>query len=212
MLAAGLVPAPDGSGAKLAAMVGCHCGSLVDGESALRPLKTFDSPVMDALGPITYCDLNSMLDASYPKGALNYWKSHFLRELSDQCITTLVDRFEACGPPTAQIFIEHFHGAASRIRRADTACALREEGFNLIIISEWMDPRDNERCITWARDTYAAVQPFVGSTRYVNYMGDDEPGDPAVQAYGPNHRRLRELKAKYDPENFFHMNLNIQPL
>ena len=60
--------------------------------------------------------------------------------------------------------------------------------------------------------TYAALQPFVGSGRYVNYLDDDEPGDAAAAAYGPNYRRLCEIKTKYDPENFFHMNQNIRPL
>ena len=56
------------------------------------------------------------------------------------------------------------------------------------------------------------MEPFVASGRYVNYLGDDETGDPIAAAYGPNYRRLRELKTKYDPSNFFHMNQNIRPL
>ena len=56
------------------------------------------------------------------------------------------------------------------------------------------------------------MEPFVGSGRYVNYLGDDEAGDPTVAAYGPNYRRLQEIKKKYDPSNFFHMNQNIRPL
>src|SRR5262249_5077135 len=75
---AALLHAPDGSRAKLAAMVACHCGSLNAGEAAMRPLKGFGSPVLDALGPMPYCQLNAMLDDGYPKGALNYWKSSFL--------------------------------------------------------------------------------------------------------------------------------------
>lgn len=212
MLTAGLLPAPDGSGTKLAAMVGGHCGRLADGASVLGPLKTFGPPVIDAMGPISYCDLNSIMDASYPKGALNYWKSHFLRDLSDECIDVIVDCFEACEPPTAQIIVEHLHGVASRIAPTDTACALREEGFNLTIISQWTDPRETERCIAWARDTYVAMRPFLGSSRYLNYMDHDEAGDPVAEAYGPNYPRLREIKTRFDPENFFHINLNIRPL
>jgi FAD/FMN-containing dehydrogenase len=52
---------------------------------------------------------------------------------------------------------------------------------------------------------------FLASGRYSNYLGDDEPGDPAAAAYGINYKRLREIKRKYDPENFFHMNQNIRP-
>ena len=88
---AGLIHAPDGSGAKLAAMVVGHCGPLDAGEAAMRPLKAFGSPAMDAIGPMPYCQLNAMLDAAYPKGALNYWKSSFLAQLSDEAIDTMID-------------------------------------------------------------------------------------------------------------------------
>jgi FAD/FMN-containing dehydrogenase len=152
-----------------------------------------------------------MLDASYPKGALNYWKAHFLTDLSDDCIGTLVKQFEACPSPMSQVIIEHFHGAASRVPVAATACAMRLSGFNVVIVSQWADPRDTERCVAWCRETYAALRPYLGSFRYVNYLDTDEAGDPVAAAYGPNYPRLRELKKKYDPENFFHTNVNIRP-
>jgi hypothetical protein len=70
-VAATLVHAPDGSGTRLAAMVACHCGSLAEGEAATRPLNEFGSPVIAPLAAMPYCQLNSMLDDGYPKGALN---------------------------------------------------------------------------------------------------------------------------------------------
>jgi hypothetical protein len=56
------------------------------------------------------------------------------------------------------------------------------------------------------------MEAFAAGGRYVNYLGDDEPGDPVAAAYGPNYGRLRQLKSKYDPKNFFRMNQNIRPL
>jgi FAD/FMN-containing dehydrogenase len=210
MLVAGLISAPDGSGAKLAAIVAAHCGSLPDGEAALRPFKAFGPPVMDAMGPIPYCAQNALFDAALPRGALNYWKSQFLTDLSDEAVRVLVDRFESCESPMSQVLIEHFHGAASRVPVSATACPLRVSGFNVAIISQWMDPRENDRCIVWCRGTFDALKPFLAETRYVNYLDHDEAGDPAAAAYGVNYTRLRELKAKYDPENFFHANVNIR--
>ena len=212
MLAAGLLTAPDGSGAKLTGILAAHCGSLADGEAAVKPIKAFGPPVMDQMGPIPYCVLNGVLDASLPKGALNYWKAHFVTDLSDGCITTLVKSFEACPSPMSQVVIEHFHGAASRVPIDATACAMRITGFNVVIVSQWADPRDTDRSVAWCREMYAALQPYLGSFRYVNYFDADEPGDPAAVAYGPNYLRLREIKKKYDPENFFHTNVNIRPL
>lgn len=63
----------------------------------------------------------------------------------------------------------------------------------------------------WARDTYAALTPYLAPTRYVNYLAHDDPGDLAAVAYGPNYPKLRELKRKYDPVNVFHHNVNVRP-
>ena len=207
----GLLHAPDGSGAKLAAMVAGHCGSPAAGETAMRPLKQFGSPAMDAIGPMPYSQLNGMLDGGFPKGALNYWKSSFLTRLSDEAIDTMIDCFARCPTPMGALLLEHFHGAATRVGVTDTAFPHRADGFNLLVLAQWMEPSDTERCIEWARKTYAAMAPFMAAGRYVNYLGDDEPGDPIAAAYGPNHRRLREIKAKYDPSNFFHVNQNVRP-
>ena len=211
-LFAGLIHAPDGSGTKLAAMVTCHCGPLEEGEVAMTPLKEFGSPAMDALGSISYCQLNSMLDAAYPKGALNYWKSSFLAQLSDDAIDTMIECFGQCPTPMGQLLLEHFHGAATRVVPTDTAFPARADGYNFLVLSEWMQPTANDQCIAWAKKTYSDMERFFASWRYVNYLGDDETGELVAAAYGPNYRRLQEIKTKYDPTNFFHMNHNIRPL
>lgn len=207
----GLVHAPDGSGAKLAVIVVCHCGPLAAGEAAVKPIKDFGSPVMDAIGPMPYCQLNSMLDAAYPKGALNYWKSSFLSDLTEGAIDALIECFARCPSPMSQLLIEHFHGAVSRVGVSETAFPHRSVGYNLVVLSEWMDHTDTDRCIAWASDSYTAMTPFLAPGRYVNYLGDDELGDPVRAAYGPNYQRLKEIKTKYDPDNFFHMNQNVRP-
>ena len=79
------------------------------------------------------------------------------------------------------------------------------------LLSEWVDPSANHACIAWAKNSYDAMQSFFGPGRYVNYLGDDEGGEEVVAAYGPNYRGLQQLKAKYDPDNFFRLNQNIQP-
>jgi FAD/FMN-containing dehydrogenase len=211
MLLAGLMHAPDGSGEKLIAIVAAHCGPLSDGEQALRPFKAFGSPILDAMGPISYCALNSLFDAGLPRGALNYWKSQFLTGLTDEAIHVLIERFESCDSPMSQIFIEHFHGAASRVPVPATAFAMRMSGFNVGIVSQWMDPGHNDSCIAWCRGTFGELKPFLAAARYVNYLDNDEVGDPVSAAYGTNYSRLQQLKTKYDPENVFHANVNIRP-
>jgi FAD/FMN-containing dehydrogenase len=64
MAVAGLIHAPDGSGTKLAAMVVAHFGPQAVAEAAVKPIQQFGSPAVSAIGPIPYCQLNSMLDGA----------------------------------------------------------------------------------------------------------------------------------------------------
>jgi FAD/FMN-containing dehydrogenase len=211
-LFATLAYAPDGSGTKVAALVTCHCGPSADAEQAMRPPKQFGPPVLDAVGPMPYSQLNTMLDANYPKGVLNYWKSNFLTELSDAAIDIMINCFARCPTPMGQLLLEHIHGAATRLGVGDTAFPHRKEGYNFLVLAQWMQPADTSACVSWTRETYERMQPFFAAGRYVNYLDDDETGDPVAAAYGPNYRRLQQIKAKYDPKNFFRMNQNIRPL
>src|SRR5262249_19275541 len=147
VLFATLVHSPDGAGTKLAAMATCHCGPLAAGEKAVQPLKQFGRAAFDALGTMTYCDLNGMLDAGYPKGALNYWKSTFLKELSDDAIETMIECFARCPTPMGQLLLEHVHGAAARVAVEATAFPHRTTGYNLLVLSQWVDPASTDRCI-----------------------------------------------------------------
>ena len=208
---AGLVHAPDGSNVPLSAMLACHCGPLEEGLAAIQPIKDFGPPVMDAMGPIEYSQMNSMLDAGYPRGARNYWKSSFLDELTDDAIETMARCYETCPSPMAQLLLEHVHGAVSRVPADATAFPHRRDGYNFLVLTQWMDPADDARCIQWTRDTYAAMKPFTTDGRYMNYLdADDATGSAA--AYGVNYGRLQQLKRKYDPENVFHLNPNIRPV
>lgn len=117
VLFASLTHAPAGSGTEIAVVVTSHCGSVADVEPAVRPLKQFGTPILDAVGPIPYCELNRILDANYPKGAFKHWKSNFLAELSDGAIATMIECFAHCPTPMGQFLVEHIHGAATRIDR-----------------------------------------------------------------------------------------------
>jgi FAD/FMN-containing dehydrogenase len=211
-LNAALVHSPDGRGAKLAGVVGCHAGSLGSGKRDFQPLLEFGHPVEVQLGPLEYTVLNSILDPLYPRGALNYWKSSFLRELSDQAIDTMVDLFATCPSPASSFVIENLHGAVTRAPIDATAVPHRSAGYNFLITSVWRDPATSDENIAWTREAFAAMAPFTAPRRYVNYLADDETGaDPVREAYGPNYERLASLKKLYDPTNLFRLNQNIIP-
>lgn len=166
---------------------------------------------MDAIGAIPYSAINSMLDAGYPKGALNYWKSSFLSTLSDEAIESMIESFARCVSTMDSILLDDFHGAVCRVPADATAYAQRTQSYNFSVLGEWMDPSQTQACIAWTRETYDAMRSHMAPGRYLNYLGDDEAQDSVKAAYGPNFARLQKLKAKYDPTNVFHLNQNIPP-
>jgi len=207
---AGLVHAPDGSGAKLAALVVCHSGDPAAADRDLAPLLEFGSPAMVNIGPMPYPVVNTLLDEAYPRGALNYWKSSFVRDLNDGFIDAAVGRFASTPSPMTSMGLEQFHGAVTRVPVNATAIPHREPGYNLFVTTEWLDPAETDANVAWTRETYAALEPFFASRRYVNYLDDDDSGGVRA-AYGSNYDRLVELKRRYDPDNVFHHNQNIDP-
>ena len=208
---AGLVHAPDGSGAKLAALVVFHTGDPHQAELELEPFKTWGSPLVVEVGPMPYPVMNTILDAGFPNGALNYWLSSFTRGLPDELIEIAVERFATVPSPMTSILFEHYHGAVTRIGATETAVPHREQGWNLLIPSVWTDPAQSEANIAWSREAFAAMRPHFGSGRWLNYLGDDQADDAIRAAYGPNYDRLAEVKRRYDPDNVFHLNHNIAP-
>jgi hypothetical protein len=207
-----LVHAPDGSGAPLCAVVVCHIGAEDEAQRELEPLLSWGSPLDVSVGPIPYAVANTLVDAGYPAGALNYWKSAFLRGLPDEAVTAMVDSFAVCPSPMTAMGFEVFHGAVTRVPVDAMAVPHRQPGFNLVITSVWLEPAASEENIAWTRSTFEAMRPFTAARQYVNYQGADEGGEDQVRlAYGPNYDRLVEIKTKYDPENLFRLNQNIPP-
>jgi FAD/FMN-containing dehydrogenase len=206
-----LTHAPDGSGAPLAAMVICHCGSPAQAENDVRPILGFGTPVLVQVDSMPYPVMNTIIDDAFPRGTLGYWKSSFVRELSDDAIDTMVECFGTCPSPMSTMVIEHFHGAATRIGVSDTAVPHREAGYNFLILSLWHDPATTDRNIAWTRAVYGDLEPYYARRRYVNYLDNDERADAVRSAYGPNYARLAAIKRTYDPGNLFHLNQNIEP-
>jgi FAD/FMN-containing dehydrogenase len=208
---AGLVHAPDGSGAKLAALVVFHTGDAADAQRDLEPFKAWGSPLVVEVGEMPYPVMNTILDAGFPAGSLNYWLSSFTRGLPDELIDIAVERFATAPSALTSILLEHFHGAVTRVGPTETAVPHRDEGWNLVIPSIWAEATDTEANIAWSRETIAVMRPHFGTGRWLNYLGDDQAENAVRAAYGPNYERLREVKRRYDPENVFHLNHNIAP-
>ena len=211
MVFGGLIHAPDGSGTKLVGNGGVPLRSPGDGERAIQPIKSFGAPVMDALGPVPYCEMNTMLDAGFPPGALNYWKSAFLAGLSDEAIRTMIDCFAQMPDADGCHCCSSTSMARSPALASRTPHSLTGRGHNLLVLSQWAEPKDNTSCTAWARDSYAAMAAFMGGGTLRELSRRRRTGRRGPAAYGPNYRRLARSRRKYDPDNFFRMNQNIRP-
>jgi hypothetical protein len=207
---AAMMTSPEG--AKIVALLVCYHGDLAEGEALLRPLREGTAPIADLVGPITYEQQQTLLDDGFPFGLQNYWKSEFLKGLSDEAIDTIIAQFAAVPSPLSAVVLEQFGGAYRRVGAEETAFAHRDWDYNMLIVSRWTDPSGGEPHIKWARDVWQAVQPFASGSVYVNYLEPGQEGAARVRAaYGPVYERLVGLKNQYDPTNFFRMNQNIAP-
>lgn len=205
----GLLHTPDDARVPIVGVPLCHCADdEAAAEADVEPLRHAGTALADGVGRVPYPAMNAATDPLFPRGALNYWKQAFVDEVSDGLIQVLIDAFDTCPSTMSALVIEPLHGAAARVRPDATAFPYRREGYAVLVCGQWRDPADNETNISWVRETFNALTPHVSDRRYVNYMGDD---DSARTAYGSHYDRLVELKRRYDPDNVFRLNQNIDP-
>jgi hypothetical protein len=188
----------------------CYCGPINEGERVLRPLRTFRSPVEDTIHPVPYAMLQSAPDEAFPSGRLHYWKSGWLREVTDGAITILMQYVTQMPSSVSGVGLQQMHGVASRVAPSATAFSHRAEQYDFLIQSQWSDATDSDRNVQWTRALFEAMEPHLEESVYVNNLGDEGPGRVRA-AYGRNFPRLAALKRTYDPSNLFRANQNIDP-
>jgi FAD/FMN-containing dehydrogenase len=204
-----LMTTPDGVPAIAVAV--CHCGNLGDGERELQPLRSFGAPLMDAIQPMPFPQMQSLLDGAFPSGYHNYWKSAFLPQLTDDAIDTIVEHANRAASPLTAIAIEYYGGAAGRLGLTDAAFAHRSAEYVVGMFAVWKDPAETATHIAWTRNLAAELERFASSANLLNYLGEDADRSAIEAVFGPNYERLQKVKRKYDPTNFFRVNQNIEP-
>lgn len=200
-----LVTLPDGN--RAAAVALCYCGNPDEGARVIAPYREFGPPIMDMVVPRSYSEMNMLLDAANPPRMQSYWKWNGLRELSDDAIDVIVEHAANPPSPFSTVLIDQINGVAARMAPDATAFAHRDVPFGLVIVSMWPDPANNKENMVWARNFSKAAEPFCSGGVYVNGVS----GQQARAAFGSNYDRLAQIKAKYDPTNFFRHNQNIAP-
>ena len=204
---AALLHGPDGT--PLVGVIPCYCGDIAEGERVLRPLRTFGSPVMDAIQPMPFPVMQSLLGPSFPDGNQNYWKSTLQRELTDDAITAIVEHGNRMRSPLSCLVVEYYGGAASRVPKDATAFPHRDLPWDILFLAQWTDAAETIHR-DWARSGEEMLRPFSSNAHLLSAL-DVEGEDVINTAWGANLPRLAAIKKKYDPTNFFRVNQNIKP-
>jgi hypothetical protein len=152
---------------------GVYVGSLDEGERALRPLREYGPPAADIYQRMRYSAAQAMADFLWPRGLYSYWKSSFLKSVSDGAIDTILDFFAKTPSPRTVVVVEHDgDGAWSRVPEDATAFGHRTWAYNLVVTTAWEKAADNDINIRWTRDFWKAMAPYLADGVYVNYLGE----------------------------------------
>jgi hypothetical protein len=193
---------------------GVYAGDVEEGMKVMQPLRELGTALFDMSGPTPYVGVQQGFDPLFPRGELRaYWKSQYLDELNDEAIDVIAAKAQDRPAPLTLVNTFHMGGAIAEVGEEDTAFAERTPPYMVSIDGMWTDPGDDDANVAWTRSTWEAVKEFGTGGVYLNFTGlADEDVDAGVDsAFGRNLRRLAEVKATYDPENFFRLNNNITP-
>ena len=200
----------DRHGDMFAAIVACWSGPLEEGQRRFEAFHDVAEVKAELVGPVPYPAINAAFDDLFPKGIRSYWKGNYVKELTDEAIAAHVAHGPNAPTVSSTMHLYPVDGACHRVAPDATAFGHRDANFNMVIVSAWEDPADDEANRQWVRDYSDAITPHSEPGGYINFMGvDDDDRVPAN--YGGNYDRLLDVKRKYDPGNLFRMNQNIQP-
>ena len=195
---------------KMCAIVWCYTGPQDQADEAFRPIREFRKPAIDMAGPIPYPVLQSLFDALLPSGMLWYWKNQFFKEFDKAAIDLHLKHGQLLPTPESTMHIYPINGMVSQVGNTQTAWGYRQANFAQTIVGVSPDPVNKYQITQWAKDYADDLSQYSLGAGYVNMMMD-EGNNNVKSAYGENYTRLAEIKAKYDPSNFFHINQNILP-
>jgi len=196
---------------KMCGVVWCYNGPLEKANDLLGPLRNFRSPSFEFFAPMPYPMLQSMFDGLYTPGLQWYWKADFVKELSDKAIALHTKHGSELPTLHSTMHLYPINGAAHKVGNNDTPWSYRDAVWSEVIVGVDPDPANKDRITAWARNYWEALHPFGAGGAYVNFMMEGEGEERIRATYRDNYERLAQLKAKYDPDNFFRVNQNIRP-
>ena len=187
-----------------------YAGDAAEGRELIAPLRRFGDAWGAHIGLQPYTRWQQAFDPLLAPGARNYWKSLNFTQLPDGLWDVVLAAAGRLPTQECEIFVGMIAGASNRIAADATAYFHRDAKFVINVHGRWHQAAQDERGVAWAREFFAAAQPYASAGGYVNFMTAEE-ADRVPAVYGSNYRRLRAIKKAYDPENVFHHNQNIAP-
>lgn len=196
-------------GKPIIAVLGVWSGRPEDGDAATRPFRELAPVVVDLFGPMPYVAMQSMLDALYPRGLWNYFRSAFFADLDDKTVAAIVTSYARVPNGMSELHVHHLGGAMGRVPADATAFGTRDKEFIFNAVARTPEAAGYDTAVEWARGATTAVGPDAAA--YVNFTG--EGGADRVRASYPpaTYERLVAVKDRYDPTNLFQLNQNIKP-
>ncbi|MGC5290879.1 FAD-binding oxidoreductase [Micromonospora sp. DT231] len=163
-------------------------------------LRDLGTPLVDQIAPMPYADALRMFDGGMVDGNHYLLRTRWLPARTDGVADVLVDAAHQVSSPFSALAVHHFHGAATRVRLADTAFGLRGEHLLTEIIAVWAPGEQSGPHREWAERTSTALAPHALPGGYPNLLAPEET-DRVRLAYGANWARLRRAKHRYDPRD-----------
>jgi len=203
----GLIPGANGPPTPSIAV--CYCGDPKAGEKVLAPLRAMGPPLRDAIEMMSYERLQALGGAG-PGTVSTLVRSGILKGLDERTLDMIAAHAAEAPPMSGSFVLEYIHGAVTRVAKTDAAFPHRDGAYSFAVHAFWWNPAQEERARRWVYAFWDAMQPFVRTAVYSNYLGD-EGSERARASYGENYSRLVALKRRFDPTNFFSLNQNIDP-
>lgn len=192
-------------------MLACYSGDPEEGEKAVAPIKSFGTPIGDLLIRRPYIQLQSLLDATQPKGRRYYWKSEYLPRIEPALCEKFIEHAAKIPSPHSALIFFQLEGALNQLDNDHSAVGNRDARYVFNAAGSWERESDDKENIEWVRDAWGAMRPFSTGGTYINFLTEDEGQERLEAALSSGLQRLAEIKAIWDPENRFRTNRNIIP-
>jgi hypothetical protein len=193
-------------------LLAAHFGLPQEGEEALRPLRRFGPPAVDAFHPMGYLELQQLAGQGPPPVVRAYGRDHWLGGLDSSAIEALVSAATELPSPVAMIHLQQMGGAVSRVPEDATPFAYRHAAHHVGIFGLSLPATDPDSVARWTRAVGEALRPASLGGGAVNFLLPDEGEEAVRAAYGPEKlSRLAATKARYDASNLLRVNANIEP-